>query len=251
MKYCIINGSNAHKGVPIKMKVPVYIQIHNEIRKEIESGKWSVGERIPSERQLSQDFNVSRMTLRQAIQTLVDEGILQRQVGSGTYVASSKVQEKMSGTTSFTEITESQGKHPSSKTVSYHVADPSISEMEKLKLADGDQILRMERIRYADNQPICFEVATIPISIVKSLNKEDITSSLYKALENKAGLKLGNATQTVSAILASEKIANFLNVKRGSAILRVRQVTTLDDERPFEYVRSQYAGDRFEFYLER
>lgn len=233
------------------MKVPVYIQIHNEIRKEIESGKWAVGERIPSERQLSQDFDVSRMTLRQAIQTLVDEGILQRQVGSGTYVASSKVQEKMSGTTSFTEITESQGKQPSSKTVSYHVADPSISEMKKLKLNDGDQVLRMERIRYADKQPICFEVATIPVNIVNSLNKKDITSSLYKALEDKAGLKLGNATQTVSAILASEKIANFLNVKRGSAVLRVRQVTTLDDERPFEYVRSQYAGDRFEFYLER
>jgi len=233
------------------MKVPVYIQIHNEIRKEIESGKWAVGERIPSERQLSQDFDVSRMTLRQAIQTLVDEGILQRQVGSGTYVASSKVQEKMSGTTSFTEITESQGKKPSSKTVSYHVADPSISEIEKLKLKNGDQVLRMERIRYADNQPICFEVATIPIGIVNSLNKKDITSSLYKALEDKAGLKLGDATQTVSAILASEKIANLLNVKRGSAILRVRQVTTLDDNRPFEYVRSQYAGDRFEFYLER
>jgi len=233
------------------MKVPVYIQIHNEIRKEIESGKWAVGERIPSERQLSQDFDVSRMTLRQAIQTLVDEGILQRQVGSGTYVSSSKVQEKMSGTTSFTEITEGQGKKPSSKTVSYHVADPSISEIKKLKLKDGDQILRMERIRYADNQPICFEVTTIPMDIVSTLNKKDITSSLYKALEDKAGLKLGNATQTVSAMLSSEKIANFLNVKRGSAILRVRQVTTLDDERPFEYVRSQYAGDRFEFYLER
>jgi Transcriptional regulators len=233
------------------MKVPVYIQIHNEIRKEIESGKWAVGERIPSERQLSQDFDVSRMTLRQAIQTLVDEGILQRQVGSGTYVASSKVQEKMTGTTSFTEITESQGKKPSSKTVSYHVADPSISELEKLKLKEGDQVLRMERIRYADKQPICFEVATIPIGIVNSLNKKDITSSLYKALEDKAGLKLGNAAQTVSAILASEKIANFLNVKRGSAVLRVRQITTLDDGRPFEYVRSQYAGDRFEFYLER
>ncbi|KRO00425.1 GntR family transcriptional regulator [Companilactobacillus kimchiensis] len=233
------------------MKVPVYIQIHNEIRKEIESGKWAVGERIPSERQLSQDFDVSRMTLRQAIQTLVDEGILQRQVGSGTYVASSKVQEKMSGTTSFTEITEGQGKKPSSKTVSYHVADPSISEIEKLKLHEGSQVLRMERIRYADQQPICFEVATIPIEIVNSLNKKDITSSLYKALEDKAGLKLGDATQTVSAILASEKIANFLNVKRGSAVLRVRQITTLDDDRPFEYVRSQYAGDRFEFYLER
>lgn len=233
------------------MKVPVYIQIHNRIRKEIELGKWTVGERIPSERQLADDFGVSRMTLRQAIQTLVDEGILQRQVGSGTYVASSKVQEKMSGTTSFTEITESQGKQPSSKTVSYHTADPSMSEIEKLKLADGEQILRMERIRYADKQPICFEVTTIPIKIVDNLDKNDITSSLYKALEDKAGLKLGSASQTVSAMLASEKIATLLNVKRGSAILRLRQITTLDDGTPFEYVRSQYAGDRFEFYLER
>ncbi|MFC6324067.1 GntR family transcriptional regulator [Companilactobacillus baiquanensis] len=233
------------------MKVPVYIQIHNRIRKEIELGKWTVGERIPSERQLAEDFSVSRMTLRQAIQTLVDEGILQRQVGSGTYVASSKVQEKMSGTTSFTEITEGQGKKPSSKTVSYHTADPSMSEIEKLQLSDGEQILRMERIRYADKQPICFEVTTIPIKIVDNLDKNDITSSLYKALEDKAGLKLGSASQTVSAMLASEKIATLLNVKRGSAILRLRQITTLDDGRPFEYVRSQYAGDRFEFYLER
>ncbi|WP_334329812.1 GntR family transcriptional regulator [Companilactobacillus sp. HBUAS59699] len=233
------------------MRVPVYIQIHNRIKKEIESGKWAVGERIPSERKLAEDFDVSRMTLRQAIQTLVDEGILQRQVGSGTYVSSSKVQEKMSGTTSFTEITEGQGKKPSSKTVSYHVADPSMSEMEKLKLSDGEQVLRMERIRYADDQPICFEVTTIPTSIVSDLDKEDITSSLYKALEDKAGLRLGTATQTVSAMLSSEKIATLLKVKRGSAILRLRQVTTLDDGRPFEYVRSQYAGDRFEFYLER
>ncbi|MFD1419182.1 GntR family transcriptional regulator [Companilactobacillus keshanensis] len=233
------------------MKVPVYIQIHNRIRKEIELGKWTVGERIPSERQLAEDFSVSRMTLRQAIQTLVDEGILQRQVGSGTYVASSKVQEKMSGTTSFTEITEGQGKKPSSKTVSYHTADPSMSEIEKLKLSDDEQVLRMERIRYADKQPICFEVTTIPIKIVDNLGKDDITSSLYKALEDKAGLKLGSASQTVSAMLASEKIATLLNVKRGSAILRLRQITTLDDGTPFEYVRSQYAGDRFEFYLER
>jgi Transcriptional regulators len=157
----------------------------------------------------------------------------------------------MSGTTSFTEITEGQGKVPSSKTVSYHLADPSMSEIEKLNLDQGDQVLRMERIRYADNQPICFEVTTIPLNIVDNLNKEDITSSLYKALEDKAGFKLGSASQTVSAMLASEKIANFLNVKRGSAILRLRQITTLSDGRPFEYVRSQYAGDRFEFYLER
>ncbi len=76
------------------MGSPVYIQIHNDIKRSIESGKWSVGDRIPSERELAVEFNVSRMTLRQAIQTLVEEGILERFVGSGTFVANQKVQEK-------------------------------------------------------------------------------------------------------------------------------------------------------------
>ncbi|MGR3741262.1 GntR family transcriptional regulator [Companilactobacillus sp. DQM5] len=233
------------------MNVPVYIQIHNQIKKEVESGKWKIGERIPSERSLSQTFHVSRMTLRQAVQTLVDEGILQRKVGSGTYVASSRVQEKMTGTTSFTEIMKSQGRVPSSKTVSYYLSDPSISEMENLNLESEQQVLRMERIRYADGQPICFETTTVPANLISNLSKKDITTSFYNALENKGGYKIGNSNQTVTATLASEKIANLLDVKRSSAILRLRQLTFLEDGLPFEYVRTQYASDRFEFYLER
>lgn len=85
------------------MGSPVYIQIHNQLRENIEGGKWQVGEKIPAERELAAEFGVSRMTLRQAIQTLVDEGVLERRVGSGTFVASRKVQEKMAGVTSFTD----------------------------------------------------------------------------------------------------------------------------------------------------
>lgn len=92
------------------MTSPIYIQIHNDIKRSIESGKWKIGDRIPSERELAVDFGVSRMTLRQAVQTLVDEGILERHVGSGTYVARQKVQEKMSGVTSFTELTKHRAK---------------------------------------------------------------------------------------------------------------------------------------------
>ncbi|KRM00270.1 GntR family transcriptional regulator [Liquorilactobacillus satsumensis] len=232
------------------MTSPVYIQIHNVIKRSIESGKWSIGDRIPSERELAVKFGVSRMTLRQAIQTLVDEGILERHVGSGTYVARRKVQEKMSGVTSFTELTKEQGKVPSSKTLSYHVTTPSLSEMEKLNLKEKDQVLRMERIRYADETPICFEVATIPAQLVKEFSKEEVTSSLYHALEE-SGYAIGHAQQTVTAMLASEKIADYLDIKRGDAILRLRQITNLKDGRPFEYVRTQYAGNRFEFYLEK
>ena len=160
------------------MVSPVYIQIHNQIKKDIEAGKWKIGEKIPSERELAENFSVSRMTLRQAIQTLVDEGILERKIGSGTFVARKKVQEKMSGITSFTEITEAQGKVPTSKTVSYLITIPSLSESEKLNLDDNQKVLRMERIRFADDVPICFEVATVPLELVKDYDKTQITSSL-------------------------------------------------------------------------
>lgn len=233
------------------MQSPVYIQIHNQIKKDIEGGKWRVGERIPSERELAVDFSVSRMTLRQAIQTLVDEGILERRVGAGTYVASQKVQEKMSGVTSFTDVMLAQGKRPSSRTISYHVANPSISEMEKLKLQDGDQVLRMERIRFGDGTPISFEVATVPYVLVQDFSKSEVTRSFYHTLEKKGGYQLGGARQMVTATLASERIAEYLDIKRGEAILRLRQVSFLSDGRPFEYVRTQYVGSRFEFYLDR
>lgn len=232
------------------MGSPIYIQIHNEIKKTIEAGTWSVGDRIPSERELSLKFGVSRMTLRQAIQTLVEEGILERHVGSGTFVSRQKVQEKMSGVTSFTELTKAQGKVPSSRTVSYLITTPSLSESEKLQLKEGQKVLRMERIRFADEVPICFEVATLPYDLIKDYEREQITSSLYHTLEEN-GLMTGRAQQTVTATCASERIADYLDIKRGSAILRLRQVTWLKNEQPFEYVRTQYVGDRFEFYLER
>lgn len=232
------------------MSSPVYIQIHNQIKKDIEAGVWSVGDRIPSERELALEFNVSRMTLRQAVQTLVEEGILERQVGAGTFVARKKVQEKMTGVTSFTELMEEQGKKPSSRTVSYLVTTPSLSEMERLKLKDDEKVLRMERIRYADEVPICFEVATLPYGLVKDYERSQITTSLYRTLEE-SGREIGHAQQSVSAQVASERIAEYLNIKRGSAILRLRQITELGDGTPFEYVRTQYAGDKFEFYLEK
>ena len=232
------------------MESPIYIRIHNHIKEEIEDGKWQVGDRIPAERDLAEEFGVSRMTLRQAVQTLVDEGILERRVGAGTIVARKKVQEKMSGITSFTELMENQGKHPSSRTISYQITSPSLSEREHLKLKKQQKVLRMERIRYADDVPICFEVATLPFDLVKDYERSQITKSLYQTLA-KNGLHIGHAQQTVSASSASEKIAEFLNIKRGAPILNLRQITKLSTGEPFEYVRTEYAGERFEFYLEK
>lgn len=191
-------------------KLPVYLRIHDQIKSEIEDGKWHVGDRLPSERELSEKFNVSRMTLRQAIQTLADEGILERKIGSGTYVARKKVQETMIGTTSFSDIIKSQGSVPSSKTISYFVTKPSSSEMEKLQLTEKEDILKMERIRYADDIPICFEVASIPYKLVSDYDKEEITTSLYKTLAEKETLKLGNLHNIFQQWFLQKKLLIFL-----------------------------------------
>ena len=112
--------------------LPAYIRIHDKIKKDIDEGTWKIGQRLPSERDLCETFDVSRMTVRQAITLLVDEGILERKPGSGTFVASSRVKEKMRGTTSFTEIVKAQGKKPSSQLISYKRLHPNEFEIKNL-----------------------------------------------------------------------------------------------------------------------
>ncbi|XOQ36042.1 MAG: HTH gntR-type domain-containing protein [Lactococcus sp.] len=230
----------------------IYIQIHDEIKHQIETGLFEVGQRLPSERVMAEQFGVSRMTLRQAVTSLVEEGILTRHVGSGTYVASDRVREKMRGTTSFTEIVQNLGKTPSSRVLSYQKTKANEVECDKLQLKKGAQIIRMERIRYADDLPICYEVASIPYRLIEDFARNDIANHFYETLAN-SGKKIGRSEQIISAKIVNKEIANFLSIKQSSAILALTQVSYFanTDETPFEYVLSQYVGERFEFYLER
>ncbi|RVU70525.1 MULTISPECIES: GntR family transcriptional regulator [Lactobacillus] len=228
------------------MEEPMYIKIHNQIKRDIENHVYRVGDRIPAERQLAVKFGVSRMTLRQAIKTLEDEGILERRLGSGTYVANQKVQEKMSGIMSFTEITKANGQVPSSKLISYQIGRPSLSEKERLHLKQDVDVLRMERIRYADKTPICHEVVTIPYHLIEDISKEDISTHLYDALEKNSS-HIGRVTEYISAANASENDARLLHAKKGEALITRRQVTEFSDGVPFEYTRARYVAERFEF----
>ncbi|MEW6857072.1 GntR family transcriptional regulator [Streptococcus iniae] len=229
--------------------LPAYIKIHDAIKKDIDNGVWSIGDRLPSERDLSEHFQVSRMTLRQAVTLLVEEGILERRIGSGTYVASHRVQEKMRGTTSFTEIVHSQGKTPSSKLLSYQKQLASDTEIKELNLQKTDYVIRMERVRYADKLPLVYEVASIPEKYITNVKRQDITEHFFKTMVAN-GYEIGKSRQTIYAKTASERVANYLAVSRGHAILALTQVSYFTNGNPFEYVRSQYVGDRFEFYLE-
>ena len=194
--------------------LPAYIRIHDKIKADVDDGTWKIGQRLPSERDLCDTFDVSRMTVRQAITLLVDEGILERKPGSGTFVASSRVKEKMRGTTSFTEIVKSQGKKPSSELISYKRVHPNEFEIKNL-----------------------------------GVKESEITEHFFKTLTDN-GYEIGKSQQTISASLANSSLAKHLKVKTGDALLSLTQISFLQDGQAFEYVRSYYVGDRFEFYLE-
>lgn len=228
---------------------PAYIRIHDAIKRQINQGVWEIGQRLPSERDLADDYEVSRMTLRQAITLLVEEGILERRVGSGTYVAGHRVQEKMRGTTSFTEIVKSQGKKPSSSVISYQRKLANDSEMKRLGLKASDYVIRMERVRFADDIPLVFEVAAIPEKLIRHFKREDITKHFFKTLTDN-GFEIGKSQQTIYAKNANDRVAEYLSIPKGQAVLALTQVSYFADGIPFEYVHSQYVGDRFEFYLE-
>ncbi|EUJ31522.1 GntR family transcriptional regulator [Listeria floridensis FSL S10-1187] len=230
-----------------KSGIPIYMQIQAEIKQKIEAGVWQVGTSIPAERQLAEMFHVSRMTVRQAIQGLVDDNILQRRVGAGTFIAEKKLTERLEAVTSFTNLMLQEGKTPSTRIVSYGIRPASIQEQEALNLKENSNVMKIERIRYGDHVPILFEVAAIPEQIASLLTKEDIMDSLYKAIETKLGRQIGEAEQIMEAALVSEKVAPFLDVKLGSPVMKLRQITSLDDGRPFEFTRSQYVGSRFQF----
>ena len=229
--------------------LPAYIRIHDAIKVEIDRGEWKIGGRLPSERALSEQFQVSRMTLRQAISLLVEEGILERRPGSGTYVASHRVQEKMRGTTSFTEIIKSQGKEPSSKVISYEKVHPSDQEIRHLGISPQSYVIRMERVRYADQIPVVYEVASIPERLIHNFKAEAVTNHFFQTLVDN-GYVIGKSQQVISADIASPERALALDIAPGHALLTLQQTSYLEDGRAFEFVRSQYVAGRFEFYLE-
>ncbi|MDR3241297.1 MAG: GntR family transcriptional regulator [Lactobacillaceae bacterium] len=230
------------------MVAPIYIQIHDELKEAIDSGRWAAGDRIPSERELSEQFGVSRMTLRQAVMLLVDENYLERRVGSGTFVATARVQESLDSNSSFTEMMAAAGKQASSKVITYKSATPTPQEANELKLNSGESVLRMERVRYGDAEPIAFEVASVPAKLLKGVAKETVTASLYQALTSN-GLIVGQARRILTAGMAQEQVAELLEIRTGEPVLIMNQLTSDINGVPFEFVRTQYVGSRFEFQL--
>ena len=223
--------------------VPLYFQLENMIREEIEDGKYNPGDKIPSERELSEIVGLSRMTIRKAINNLVEKGILKRKRGQGTFVSEEKL-DSFPELIGFNEHIEMKGMTPSSKVIEHKIIEVNAEIAEKLKIDVGDKVILTSRLRLADGNPIGFEKSYVPYYICPKLIDLDLSEeSIYRTLTNE-GYKPTKGNQEIEAILADEYIADLLGGEIDQAILKNTRIT-YSGETPVEFSYNFYRGDKY------
>lgn len=226
--------------------IPKYYQLKEIIRDMVEREELGEGDPIPPERELCERFGISRMTARQAVVELVNEGLLYRQQGRGTFVAGKKVQQEAERLRSFTEDMRERGMRVSSEVlgVDEESAGPVVARM--LGVDPGEKIVRVRRVRHADGEPMALENSHLLHEFADVVLGADLShGSLYDELRRKAGLKISRAEQSYEAALVNEAEAEHLRVPAASPALLIERVTYDANDRPFEYVKSTYRGDRY------
>jgi GntR family transcriptional regulator len=227
--------------------VPIYHQLEEYIKQQLENGSLEEESVIPSEREYAERFQISRMTVRQAINNLVSEGYLNRQKGRGTFVTKKKVEQELQGMTSFTEDMLSRGMNPSSILLSFQIFPADKKTALALRIEETDSIYKIKRIRLADGAPMALETAYIPVEIVPGLTEENSNLSLYQYIEENLALSISEATQEIEASTADHLDAETLEIKFGDPILLIERISYLQEGIPFELVKSTFRADRYRF----
>lgn len=229
--------------------VPRYHQLKEILRERIRSGEWKPGDLIPSERELSETYGISRMTARQAITDLVNEGVFYREQGRGTFVTQNRITQQLLRLTGFTEDIRARGQRPATRLLSASMCPADETVAERLRVKEGQSVFCLQRLRLADDEPLAIEESHLFFNGCEGLADDDLeNNSLYHLLETKYGLPLMEAEQELEAGLAGEHEAAALQIPAGSPVLHTRRITYTDRNRPIEYATSVYRGEKYTFY---
>ncbi|MFH1929148.1 MAG: GntR family transcriptional regulator [Chloroflexota bacterium] len=227
---------------------PLYYQISEIMREKIDDDEWKPGDRVWSERDLTNQFQVSRNTAREALDVLVKEGLIYRMRGHGSFVAPRKMRHGLLSLTSFSETMLSRGVTPSSRLMAMELLVPPPRIAEHLRLDQGQKAFRIERLRLGDGDPMALNISYVPQHLCPHLDRVDLeTGSLYRLLEGEYGLRLWRSEQVLKPTVATEYEAQLLDVSPGTPLLLAEGTTFLEGDVPIEYSKLVYRADRYEF----
>jgi GntR family transcriptional regulator len=229
-----------------RSSLPLYQQLQRALTLAIDQHILGPDDALPAERDLAADFDVSRITVRKALDGLVADGLLVRRQGSGNFV-SRRVEKNFSMLTSFSEDMRARGRTPRSVWLRRSAGTVTPEEALALRLSPGTPVYRFHRLRYADDAPMAIEFATVVAAALPSLDAVD--TSLYEALE-RTGHRPARALQRLRAVLLTPEQAELLKAKAGDAGLLVERLGSLRDGRAVEISQSYYRGDTYDFVAE-
>lgn len=229
--------------------LPRYYQLKEIIREKMRNGDWTEGQLIPSERELCEQYGISRMTVRQSITELVKEGFLYREQGKGTFVARPKITQQLMRLTGFSEDMKAREWRPGAQILAVEMWPSDETVAKNLRLKEGQPVFKLHRLRLANSEPLALETTCISFMGCESLLEENLEhNSLYNLLTNKYGLNIREAEQEIEAGLANAAEAELLKMAEGGPVLRMCRTTYVERNQVVEYAQSVYRGDKYKFY---
>ncbi|HEU4792029.1 MAG TPA: GntR family transcriptional regulator, partial [Nitrolancea sp.] len=230
---------------------PLYQQLADTLRRDIAEGSYRVGERIPSEEALCEQFGVSRITVRAAIDLLADAGLLRRRQGKGTFVSAPPIEQELVQLNDFEEDMTAAGLRPTSRIIHLGEEPAPAAVAQELDLAQGSPIVRLDRLRLGDDSPVAFDRTYLPLRFGRLLDRERLPDqTIYYQLRTLYGIPVVTGTFVIEAGLASAEMASLLGTERHSPLLIIRRTSYTEPRQPVYYQERSYPADRVRYRLE-
>ncbi|MCV7225109.1 GntR family transcriptional regulator [Mycolicibacterium komossense] len=224
--------------------IPLYVQLSDLIRERIKRGEWVPDQKIPSENELNQLYGISRMTARQVLSKLVDEGLLFRVQGKGTFVAHRKISTQSPSYRGIREQLEQQGYATSTEILGAALVDADARSAEQLGLPVGTPVYSIRRLRRVDGAPISLHESFVPQSLAPGVIDHDLVGEqLCTVLDRDFGLRMAEVSETLEAATASKSQAKLFGNQPGAPLLLLEQRIAAPDGHPFEFTRIHFRGD--------
>ena len=227
---------------------PKYIRIAREIEELINSGM-DVGEKIYSEKEIMEKYEVSSTTARKSLEVLRQGNIIERIQGKGTFVLNKKVLRSLKKIISFTENMKSLGIEPSAEVLSKNVVSDYTELHKKLKLSPGDKVLELKRVKLGDGMPLVIDNRYISLKYCPDLYLKDLSISLYKLYEQ-YDIRIAHSKQFLELSYLDKKNASLLNCKEGDPVIHIQGLLSMEDFTPIEYENSFWNSQKCGFNFE-
>jgi len=226
----------------------LYAKVEEAIAAEIAQGEYGAGDQLPTEDALLERFQVSRITVRRAIQNLVSRGLLEVRRGRGTFVLAPRIEAELTRLTGFVEDMNAAGRKATARLVTRRVISAPARVAQRLQLTKGTKVMLIERVRIADGIPLSFDRTYLPLEIGRQIVRNDLTiQPIFTLLEERYAVPLVEADYELEAVTADKALAQALKIRVGSPIFQIERTSMTTGRRPVDYEVLSYRGDVVRF----